>query len=83
MAVKIIIKRNVKQGHQARKMVPLLLQMRSHAIKQPGYITGETLCDLENPGNCLVISTWETGDDWDRWKKSEERWNWYSAVLKT
>lgn len=73
MAVKVIISRNVMQGRQARELIPLLLQMRSHALKQPGYISGETLCDLENPGDCLVISQWETENDWNRWKNSKER----------
>ena len=73
MAVKVIIKRRVKQGQQAKELVPLLLQLRSLAIKQPGYISSETLCDLENPGDCLVISRWETEGDWKSWKDSKER----------
>ena len=73
MAVKVIIKRRVKQGQQAKALVPLLMQLRSLAINQPGYISGETLCDLENPGDCLVISRWETIDDWNRWVNSKGR----------
>ena len=73
MAVKVIIKRRVKQGHQAKELVPLILQMRSLANNQPGYISGETLCDLENPGDCMVISRWETEGDWKRWRDSKER----------
>lgn len=73
MAVRVIIKRTVRQGHQARELVPLLLEMRCIAAKQPGYISGETLCDIENPGDCLVISSWETRGHWKRWKDSKER----------
>jgi len=73
MAIHVIIKRKVKQGHQAKELVPLLLQMRSLAIYQPGYISGETLCDIEHPGECLVISTWETVEDWNKWVHSIER----------
>ena len=40
---------------------------------QPGYIYSETWCDLEHPGDCIVISKWETVDDWNRWKHSEDR----------
>ena len=73
MAVKVIIKRTIRQGHQARELVPLLLQLRCLAAKQPGYISGETLCDLDDPGDCLVISKWESAGEWKRWKESKER----------
>jgi heme-degrading monooxygenase HmoA len=29
--------------------------------------------NLENPDDFLVISTWETSDDWTRWVQSDER----------
>jgi len=73
MAIEVLIKRRVKQGDHANKLVPLILQMRALALHQPGYISGKTLCDLEHPGDCLVISRWETVDDWNRWKQSKER----------
>ena len=40
---------------------------------QPGYISGETLCDAEHPGECLVISKWETVEDWNNWVRNHER----------
>ena len=73
MAIQVIIKRKVKQGRQAKELVPLILQMRVRAMDQPGYISGETLCDIERPGECLVISRWETAEDWNRWATSQER----------
>jgi heme-degrading monooxygenase HmoA len=73
MAVEVLIKRKIKQGGNAKKMVPLILQMRALALHQLGYISGKTLCDLEHPGDCLVISLWETVDDWNRWKHTKER----------
>jgi heme-degrading monooxygenase HmoA len=73
MAIQIVIKRKVKQGRQAKELVPLVLQMRALAMYQPGYISGETLCDLEHPGECLVISRWKTVEDWNKWVQSQER----------
>ena len=73
MAIHVIIKRKVKQGSQAKELVPLILQMRVCAMYQPGYISGETLCDIENPEDCIVISRWETVGDWDNWVRSQER----------
>ena len=49
MAIEVFIKRKVKQGPQARSVVPLILQLRSLATFQPGYISGETFFNLDNP----------------------------------
>ena len=72
MAVKILIKRDVPQD-KAKAMIPLFRQMRASAATQPGYITGETLRSLEKPDEFLVISTWQSSDDWKNWLRSEER----------
>jgi heme-degrading monooxygenase HmoA len=73
MAIEVFIKRNIKQGPQARRVVPLILQLRALATFQPGYISGETFFNLDNPEDCLVVSRWEAREDWERWLHSEER----------
>jgi heme-degrading monooxygenase HmoA len=72
MAVKILIRRKIPED-KARKMIPLFREMRSMANQQPGYITGETMRNLEKPDEFLVISTWETSEDWKRWVESDQR----------
>ena len=72
MAVKVLIKRTVPHD-KAKAMIPLLRQMRASAATQPGYITGETLRSLDNPDEFMVISTWQSSDDWKKWLQSEER----------
>ena len=72
MAVKVFIKRNVSQD-KAKALIPLVRQMRASAATQAGYITGETLRSLDNPEEFLVISTWQSSDDWKKWLQSEER----------
>ena len=54
-------------------LLPLLAELHTRAIKQPGYISGETLRSIENPEDFLVISKWETAEDWKKWLKSKER----------
>ena len=73
MSIEVMIKRKIKQGPQARKVVPLILQLRTLATYQPGYISGRTLYNVENPEDCLVISEWQTLEDWYKWMKSKER----------
>ena len=72
MAVKIIIVRYVPK-EKAPDLRPLLLQMRSLANAQAGYISGETLVNYDDPTEHLVISTWKTLDDWNRWLGDERR----------
>jgi len=72
MAVKVLIKRKISQD-QAKALIPLVRKMRASAATQAGYITGETLRSLDNPEEFLVISTWQSSDDWKNWLKSEER----------
>jgi len=72
MAVKIFIKRHVKRG-KTQEAVELLKDVRSHALKQPGYISGETLINHYDPCNITVVSTWQTIDDWIRWEESDVR----------
>ena len=72
MAVKVLIKRKVAED-KAREMIPLFKQMRVQANNQPGYISGETMRSLDNPDEFLVISTWESSDDWNNWVKSADR----------
>ena len=72
MAVKVLIKRKISQD-RAKALIPLVRQMRASAATQAGYITGETLRSLDNPEEFLVISTWQSSDDWKNWLKSEDR----------
>ena len=72
MVIKVLIKRTVPQD-KAREMVKLFREMRSLAIDQPGYIAGETLKSSDRPDVYLVISTWESPKDWERWMMSKER----------
>jgi heme oxygenase (mycobilin-producing) len=72
MAVKIIIKRRVAKGKEGR-LLPLLLELRSRAIAQPGYISGETLRNVDDPEDHLVIGTWQSVEDWKAWKADRGR----------
>ena len=73
MAIEVMIKRTIKPGPQARQVVPLILRLRALATYQPGYISGETLSNIEQPQECIVISRWETVEDWHRWLSSSDR----------
>ena len=72
MAIKIIIKRKVPKGKE-EELVPLLVKLRSLATAQTGYVSGETLINVNDPEDYLVISTWQSVDHWKAWAGSKER----------
>ena len=72
MAVKILIRRTVPHN-KAKAMIPLFRKMRASATTQSGYISGETMRSMDNPEDFLVISTWQSSEDWKKWLKSEDR----------
>ncbi len=72
MAVRIIIDRKVKKGKEA-EFAKLLRELRTKAVPSKGYISGETLRALDDHHNYIVITTWQSLDDWKAWEKNPER----------
>ena len=52
---------------------PLLAETRKLAFRQPGYISGETLRNVDNRNEYLVISTWKSRDAWEGWLANQKR----------
>jgi heme-degrading monooxygenase HmoA len=72
MAIKVIIERQSIPGNDL-KLNELLMQLRSKAMRANGYITGETLRSVDDPNVCIVISTWNSLDDWKAWFENKDR----------
>lgn len=72
MTVQIFIKRSVTVSFQ-EGLDQLLRQMRTACLRQPGYVSGQTLKRLDKPGEFLVISTWQSLEHWDAWFTNSER----------
>ena len=72
MAVKILIKRKFKDGNM-QAASRFLINTRTGAMKQPGYISSENLRSLDDKDQVVVVSMWETIEAWEAWKNSEER----------
>jgi heme-degrading monooxygenase HmoA len=72
MAIKVLIKRRIKEG-KTREAFALLNKMRADAMEQPGYISGESLINHDEPREIVVISLWQTIENWLKWKNNRER----------
>jgi heme-degrading monooxygenase HmoA len=73
MAISVIIQRKFNDKEKAAKLSPLIVKLRSLATVQPGYITGKTFRCLDCEGEFVVISTWSSVEDWNRWRDSDQR----------
>lgn len=72
MAVHVVIKRKFRMN-QPDKLAPLLTELNERAQRQPGYISTNTLQSREDPDDFMVVSVWETEEDWKTWFSNSER----------
>ena len=70
--IKVHIKRKVPP-EKMEDLRALINQLRSMTMGQPGYIAGETLQRVDQPGESLVVSKWQSIDYWQQWLDSKER----------
>ena len=49
---------------------PILAKLRSYAMQNPGYVGAENLVSEEDYSVVLMISTWETMENWKAWAES-------------
>jgi heme-degrading monooxygenase HmoA len=59
--------------NQPDKIIPLLKELNDRAKVQPGYISTDTLQSTEDLGDYMVISVWETAEDWNKWLANPQR----------
>jgi heme-degrading monooxygenase HmoA len=72
MAVRVLIEREIELGREV-ELHQLLVKLRAKAMQAKGYISGETLQALDNPNKFLVISTWNSAEEWKAWDNHPER----------
>lgn len=70
--IRVLIERHVAEElvEHYEKAARETLQM---AMQAHGFISGEALRNAYNPNHRLVIATYRTLQDWQRWSSSPER----------
>ena len=74
MAVQVLIRRKIVK-EKVNEVANLMVDLRSLARAQPGYLSSESLKCIDPPGDedYLIRSTWQSHEDWKRWLHSKER----------
>ena len=70
--IRVMIERHCKPGKEAQ-LRSLLIELRMAAMQQYGYISGETLHELDDPSLFVVVSTWANLEAWRTWQVSMRR----------
>ena len=72
MSVKILIRRKFKR-EALKNASAMLIKARTNAMGNQGYISTETLVNYDDPQSVLILSMWQSKDDWDRYRDSDTR----------
>lgn len=70
--IRVIIERHCRPDKES-EIENLLIELRTKAMQQRGFISGETLKSADDPMLWLVISTWTDDDTWKAWENSQIR----------
>jgi heme-degrading monooxygenase HmoA len=72
MSVKILIKRKFRKEALGNASA-MLIKARTNAMGNKGYISTETLVSYDDPQSVLILSMWQSKEDWERYKDSSTR----------
>ena len=79
MTIRVLMTRRIPQWTAAMdvsilpRLSQLLIDLRNLANQQPGYISGETLRNVDDRNEYLVISTWKSLEAWEGWLANQKR----------
>jgi heme-degrading monooxygenase HmoA len=68
--IRIIITHRTKDKEETKKLVKVIELVHAEARKQPGFIRGDTLIDVTDPCQVMVLSSWQTIEDSNAWDES-------------
>ncbi|MFH2130014.1 MAG: hypothetical protein ABIK68_06540 [bacterium] len=71
MSVKILISRTVAKD-LISVVKPFLAELHALAWRSKGYISGEALINKDNPEERIVISSWQSVENWENFQNLEE-----------
>ena len=79
MSTKIMIERKFKNPISS-EILQKIDDIRITALRQRGYIGGETVVNADDDRHVLVISSWSSVNDWKTWYETKE-WKEYEKDI--
>lgn len=78
--IRVLIERHIAESlesayeERSRKVL-------QRAVAAPGFISGETLVDKNDPNHRITLANWRSETDWNRWYLSEDRRNLMTELI--
>jgi len=70
--IRVIIERVIAESLESN-YEDTAMEILQKAVRAPGFISGESMKDLNNPRHRFVLCKWRSVADWQSWQDSEER----------
>ncbi len=70
--IKVLIERHLQDGLEEEYMQASKALLQA-CMEFPGYISGESLKDLDRPNHRIIITHWQSESAWREWEKSPQR----------
>ncbi|HBS41690.1 MAG TPA: antibiotic biosynthesis monooxygenase [Oceanospirillales bacterium] len=80
--IKVIIEREIDSGMETTYEDAIKNTLRA-ILEAPGYTSGATYKDAENPNRRFIITNWQSLEDWQIWARSQQRSDVVAAVRAT
>jgi heme-degrading monooxygenase HmoA len=77
--IRVIIERRLKTDRK-KELIPLLNKLRAEAVHRPGYVSAETLSNIQDASIMVVLSAWRNLTDWQMWEESKVRAELYQQI---
>ncbi len=71
MSIKIVIERRFKEP-VTPEILDTLDEIRIQALRDRGYIGGETVVNASDNREVIVFSSWTSVDDWKTWYEKKD-----------
>ncbi len=70
--IRVLIERNIAEGLEDY-YDSTIKRTISSVVQAPGCLSGESLVDTNNRRRRIVMSKWQSAEDWENWFRSDER----------
>ncbi len=70
--IKVIIERRIAEGLEANYLESIRYTLKA-VLEAPGYISSESLIDINDTNHRIIMTNWTSVQAWDVWHKSDAR----------
>jgi quinol monooxygenase YgiN len=77
--IRVLIERHIIEGLEQPYSNAITALMQA-TMQAPGFVSGESLREVEHPNHHLVLSAWSSRHAWERWAISPKRQDGISAI---